>query len=847
MKRRLIIVLISLFTVGVLGFSCVSLKDTELKLRQAGARTVQPDDEAFRLYWEGDTAYKQGRYEEALKYHEKALRIYKERKMPQEVADSLNAMGIIYDSLGQSDEALKCYEEAMGIYRQLGILPSIANSLEGMGRVYQDFHRYGDALRCYEEAGRYNQEASKILKDAGIQGSGAVSLINMGFIYIELKDYQKAEELFKRAHEELGLKDREHPTMAYLYLATGRYNEALKVIEENRLDPRVRDYIPIVVMSYSLKRGYALKGLGRFKEASVDFLEAVSIIEEMRQGVKGKKAEFLEVKGRVEPYRGLVATLSERSLQGERGDNRFIPYGRDLTSAAFYFSESTKARVLLEAMAQAEKEKLSGEIPEGLRNKELVNQLAALESQFLPSDLSPVNLLYRKGSKEDKKREDTVKDLKRKKSELTSELKSLIKELREKYPQYALLYYPKPFPPEELPLKENEVLLEYALSDDAGYVFVVRKGGVKRLEKIPIGREVLEEKVKAFLEPMNTRQYAGFSVLAAKELYDIVLSGVLKDVKEDEKVIIIPDGILGLLPFDALVVKEGTGIKDSVYVGDKYTISYYQSASVLALQRVLKREPAQKVLFALGDPVFDKNDPRYIAYKQGRPEPTLLAQNLSEYAYRGLATRREWGKTTSDDKEGKELVYTPLPETEEEVKAIASLYGVTPNPPDVLLGVLANETNLRKSPLENYRYLHFATHADLPGKLQGINEPFLLLGQVENEGSDDGFLTLGEVLGLKLNADLVVLSACLTGRGKVMEGEGVANFARAFQHAGARSVVVSLWEVASNEAVEYMTTFYRHLKEGRSKSEALSLARKEIKSKYPNPFFWAPFILHGEG
>ena len=116
-----------------------------------------------------------------------------------------------------------------------------------------------------------------------------------------------------------------------------------------------------------------------------------------------------------------------------------------------------------------------------------------------------------------------------------------------------------------------------------------------------------------------------------------------------------------------------------------------------------------------------------------------------------------------------------------------------------------------------------------------------------NEGRDNGFLTLSKVLGLKLRAEMVVLSACLTGRGKVMEGEGVVNFSRAFQHAGAQSVLVSLWEVASLEAVEFMTRFYGHLKEGKPRKEALKLARRAIKAKYPQPFFWAVFILHGEG
>lgn len=118
---------------------------------------------------------------------------------------------------------------------------------------------------------------------------------------------------------------------------------------------------------------------------------------------------------------------------------------------------------------------------------------------------------------------------------------------------------------------------------------------------------------------------------------------------------------------------------------------------------------------------------------------------------------------------------------------------------------------------------------------------------MENRGGDDGFLTLTEVLDLRLDAQMVVLSACVTGRGRVMEGEGVLNFARAFHHAGARTVVVSLWEVASDVAVDFMKRFYGYLKAGKSRSDALRLAKKEIRTRYPNPFYWAAFILHGEG
>ena len=331
----------------------------------------------------------------------------------------------------------------------------------------------------------------------------------------------------------------------------------------------------------------------------------------------------------------------------------------------------------------------------------------------------------------------------------------------------------------------------------------------------------------------------------AKELYDILLAGALEDVKENEKVIIITEGILGLLPFDALVVREGARVEDSVYVGDKHNISYYQSAAVLAFNRSIQAGRTERTLFALGNPIFNKEDPRYIAWKNGSKEQVLVA-SLDQYSFRALSTERGV-EVIGKERQKKELEYRPLPETEREVVEISRIMGVEPAPPDVLLSVMANETELKKVKLDNYRYIHFATHADLPGEVQGIYEPFILLGQVENKEGDDGFLTLSEVLGLQLNADMVVLSACLTGRGKVMEGEGVINFARAFQHAGAQSVVVSLWEVASNEAVEYMKTFYGYLKAGKGRAEALGLARKEIKAKYPNPFFWAVFILHGEG
>jgi CHAT domain-containing protein len=348
--------------------------------------------------------------------------------------------------------------------------------------------------------------------------------------------------------------------------------------------------------------------------------------------------------------------------------------------------------------------------------------------------------------------------------------------------------------------------------------------------------------------PFINRQFGSFSSQSARELHDLLLAGPLAEVKEGDAMIIVPDGILGLLPFEALVIQEGTSLKDHLYVGDLHSLAYHQSATIMALQRRLQKRRAERPLFALGNPVYNTKDPRYTAVHGGKPAAgRFLEKSREEYAFRGLDSHQEWGQTSTGDQTAKVMSFPPLPQTEQEVRTIAKTLGVKTKPPDVLLNLEANETHLRQSPLGQYRYLHFATHADLPGKVQGVNEPFLLLGQVDNDAGDDGLLTMSKVLGLNLNAEMVVLSACLTGRGQVMDGEGVANFARAFQQVGTRSVVVSLWEVASNETLEYMTLFYSHLKEGKKRSQALRLARQEIKTKYPQPFYWAVFILHGEG
>jgi CHAT domain-containing protein len=157
----------------------------------------------------------------------------------------------------------------------------------------------------------------------------------------------------------------------------------------------------------------------------------------------------------------------------------------------------------------------------------------------------------------------------------------------------------------------------------------------------------------------------------------------------------------------------------------------------------------------------------------------------------------------------------------------------------------ATKGELLRTDLSRYKFVHFATHGILPVE-SGIKEPSLVLSY-DGKGKDDMLLTVSEILELKLRADMVALSACNTGSGKVTRAEGVASLGSAFLAAGAASVTVSLWHVADTSTAELMEEFYKNLVKGMSKAAALAAARAALVSKgYSNPFFWAPFVLTGD-
>ncbi|MEN6319870.1 MAG: tetratricopeptide repeat protein [Syntrophaceae bacterium] len=271
-------------------------------------------------------------------------------------------------------------------------------------------------------------------------------------------------------------------------------------------------------------------------------------------------------------------------------------------------------------------------------------------------------------------------------------------------------------------------------------------------------------------------------------------------------------------------------MKEIVYAMDEYQISYYQSASVLTLQRGLHiSRTKEPTFFGLGDPVFDAKDKRA----------------SDKRAVKIVAKKKENSSNDiADNEETKDAGYrfSRLVNTAKEIKEVGKLF----NTPKLMLGIDASEEKLKKENLTTRKYVLFSTHGILGNEIPYIKQPALVLSLVGNN-QEDGFLTASEIFNLDLNADIVGLSACKTGLGVQSAGEGVVGLSRAFMYAGTDTVLVSLWSVADESTYKLMVKFFDGLKNGKDKMTALREAKDYLRNNgYDNPFYWAPFILVGE-
>ena len=361
-------------------------------------------------------------------------------------------------------------------------------------------------------------------------------------------------------------------------------------------------------------------------------------------------------------------------------------------------------------------------------------------------------------------------------------------------------------------LKQDEVLLEYVLDDPNSYcVLISRKGAFVR--GLPTGRKEIEKLAQTYIDQIRAK---ASEAEVSRHLYEVLLKPI-PEISNSDRILVAPDGILNLLPFEALRDDRGQ------YLLKSRTISYVPSGTILDMLRRGQLPPsAPKPLLAVGDVAYENQG----GASKRLPTPTSVRGRIE----RGLA-----------DLSG--IALNDLPQTREEVEEIGKIVG-----PDavILLAKDATETAFKKEPLDQFRVLHLAVHGF--ADTQYPERSALVLGADPKSG-DDGLLQVREIIRLHLNAEMTTLSACDTGVGKLQGQEGISNLVEAFLVAGSKSVVASLWSADDTSASALMERFYQRLAQGESTSSALRNAKLDLLAKYGDqlsPFYWAAFITVGE-
>ncbi|HYV11271.1 MAG TPA: CHAT domain-containing protein [Pyrinomonadaceae bacterium] len=726
----------------------------------------------------------QGRYAEALDYLNKSLAVIQEMGASADkpsLAYKYQNIGLVYRRQGHLDQALAYSRKSLDLLVEAGDKFGIANLQNNIGVIYKSQGQYDEALAWFRKA---LPAYESLNATPGI----ARVLNNIGDTYRLQGRYDEAlEPLMKSLRLREQGKDRGAVTLslnnlAHLYEAQGKYAEML---EASRRSAKLADdiYSREEIWGAQDNIGRALVGLGNAAAARDSFLAAINGIEALRREVAGgeqQQQSFLE--NRLSPWFGMIGVLVSQQKYAE----------------ALTFAEQSKARVLLDALQTGRT---------NLRKSWSKEEQQAEERQRLK--LVTLNSQLMTESRRDKP------DVAR-----VAELKSAVEKARLEYEDFETrLYVTHP----ELRLQRGEVpivkaeelasfvqdpasaLLEYVVDDDKTFLFVVTKRNNDadvRVYTLPLKRDELAKQTEALRKQLAARDL-GFRAASSK-LYESLLKPAEAQLRGRTNLIVVPDNRLWDLPFQTLVNSANR------FLIEDAAISYAPSLTVLRemtkRRKIEAAHASAPTLLALGNPLVG-----------------------SETLKRAALTLRD-GKLE------------PLPEAEQEVKALGRLYGASRS--KVYIGAEAREDRVKEE-ASRARILHFATH----GILNNASPMYSHLALAEGGASEDGLLEAWELMQLDLHADLVVLSACETARGRFGAGEGMVGFSWAMFMAGVPSIVVSQWKVESAGTRDLMVNFHRNLISSGAKSAALRQAALKVMKnpETSHPFYWGAFVIVGDG
>jgi len=334
------------------------------------------------------------------------------------------------------------------------------------------------------------------------------------------------------------------------------------------------------------------------------------------------------------------------------------------------------------------------------------------------------------------------------------------------------------------------------------YCFILKKEGLQ-VRRETLEREEFCDTVSDLLSSIRQQDKPGTGKEQAQKLYTLIVKFLKADIATSRELIVIPDGLLNYIPFEVLHDGEH-------FLVETHTISYAPSVSFLLGSRH-QRKTAEGFL-GFGEPAYDEGG-----------GSIARVESLTRGYFRS-----------------REVAWTPLPGTRKELETIKKL---VPGEKALFLGKDATEEKVKEL-ASQYGTLHFATHGMLDDRKPLLYSALILAGANSRETDDgnDGYLRAAEIFTMSLNCDLVVLSGCQTGLGKNLSGEGLLGLSTAFFHAGAQSLIVSLWPVDDESTARLFGYFYENLLT-LPRAEALREAKLRLMKEKESPFYWAPFIL----
>jgi len=785
---------VSLLRLGQPDLAIHHHQDALVHAKEIGAPSLQ----ASALNDLGNIYVNTGRAEEALDSFREALAVARAGGVPHEEASALLGQGLVLVFQGKPERALDSLGQALTLLESLdGTASNRAEALGQMAAVYQRLGRLEEARKHLDRALSANQET----QDA----DRAVSLLNsLGTIHLRSGRLEEARRSYEQALGTARAAQNRYGE-AFALLNLGRYH-----FEAGQLEQAFRSHEEAgeIFAELGHRRGEVsnLYGSARALHRLGRDAEAFERLQKVPAGVEALRVESMSPDSRTsyfatkQPYYELYIEVL-MSLHRQQPDRQY-------DAAAMEIHERRRARSLLELLAESQGGIRRGVDPALLaRERELLEGINRTEQriQMQGGDTSQLRV----------------------QEELLSELERVRAEIRKTSSRYAALTQPDPlsFQGIQALLPDDEtLLLIYSLGEEHSYLWAVGRKG--RISRVLPTRSWIEDRASRVLADWSRVGRGARSDRWARELSEELLKPVAPYLGE-RRLAIVADGALQSLPFAALPDPRAPGEP----LLARHEIVSLPSPSVLA---VLRRElhdrlPAKGELAIVADPVFTPDDPRLAGAAGRKPQIPPVSQGNLTRALRDVGVAN----------------LERLPFTDSEARRITERFPASRT--SIMLGFDASREKILNGELRKYRRLHFATHGLMSAQHPELSG--LVLSLYNPDGSPrEGFLLASEIYNLDLPADLVVLSACETGVGEDIRGEGILGLTRSFMYAGTPRIVVSLWKVSDRATAELMDRFYRGMIDHRlTPAQALRCAQLSMqRSEWSDPFLWAGFVFQGE-